>query len=126
MATPAWGIAGKTITPKSTTNTLKIDVVLNVSTSAADSNIVAALFQDAVANALAAASVYSGPAANDQTTLKQIKFTHYMVAGTTSEITFRVRIGPSAVATVTFNGSAGTRLLGGVLASSITITELRP
>jgi hypothetical protein len=54
-----------------------------------------------------------------------VKFRHKITAGTTSEITFKVRSGPSSAATVTFNGYGGNRYLGGVMASSITITEVQ-
>ena len=50
-----------------------------------------------------------------------------MVSGTTSATTFKVRSGSSSLVggTITFNGITGTsRLLGGVFASSITITEI--
>jgi hypothetical protein len=47
-----------------------------------------------------------------------------MTAGTTSETTFRVRAGPSNTTyTLTFNGYNSARYFGGVMASSITITE---
>jgi len=107
-------------TPTSADNILLITVTLIGSTSV-DSTITAALFIDADVNALAAAvAVGSG---NGQRTLV---FTHKMVAPSTSAHTFRVRAGPSSAATVTFNGNGGTRRLGGVAASSITITEYTP
>ena len=49
-----------------------------------------------------------------------------MVAGTTSETTFKVRFGGNASGTMTFNGRLGSRKYGGVFASSITITEYTP
>ena len=56
--------------------------------------------------------------------MKDIVFSHFMTAGTTSETTFKVRAGFNASGTTTFNGSGGARRLGGVFASSITITEI--
>jgi hypothetical protein len=53
------------------------------------------------------------------------EFTHYMAAGTTSATTFKVRIGAVTSGTITFNGIGSARKLGGVLASSITITEIK-
>jgi hypothetical protein len=47
-----------------------------------------------------------------------------MDAGTTSETTFKVRAGGEEAGTTTFNGVGGARKYGGVLASSITITEI--
>lgn len=68
------------ITPKSATNKLKIDVVLNLANSAAGNTLAAALFQDATAGALAAV----WHTANGANPL-QLNFTHWMTAGTTSE-----------------------------------------
>jgi hypothetical protein len=47
-----------------------------------------------------------------------------MIAGTTSAITFRVRAGNDS-GTYTLNGAGGVRKLGGVMASSITVTEYK-
>lgn len=109
------------ITPNSATNKLKIDVVLNFGfpTLAA---ITAALFQDTTTNALAAAN--NNRHHSTGTSPKQVSFTHYMTTGTTSETTFKVRAGASAAGTFTFNGWGGARRYGGVMASSITITEV--
>jgi len=111
------------ITPKASANRLKIDVVWIGASSAGSGIMAAALFQDSTTDALAAAVRVTTAASND---LMVINFTHYMTAGTTSSTTFRVRAGCSAAGTTTFNGSGGTRKYGGVLASSITITELQP
>ena len=54
-----------------------------------------------------------------------IPIKHYMTAGSTSAITFKVRIGGSSC-TVTFNGQSGGRIFGGVSASSISVTEILP
>lgn len=110
------------ITPKSATNKLKIDVVFNACHSAGVA-IIVALFQDTTANALAAAEVYAGFA----TDLRNIKFTHYMTSGTTSATTFKVRAGgqTGSAGTLTFNGTGSARKFGGVMASSITITEIK-
>jgi len=106
------------ITPTSTTNKLKIDVV--IFSSCADVYTSIALFQDATVAALAAGYRQSNSAPPGV-----IKFTHYMTAGTTSATTFKVRVGGSAGSTVTFNGYNSGRIFGGVTASSITITEIR-
>jgi hypothetical protein len=81
-----------------------------------------ALFQDAVANALAAVGDIGAAGTAAQT----ISLSHYVTAGTTSATTFKVRVGVNA-GSLTFNGSAAaTRRYGGVAASSITITEIVP
>lgn len=108
-------------TPTNASNILLIDVVINLSHSAIGYELMAALFQDSVADALAAASESRS---NGQHTVA-LNFTHKMVAGTTSAITFRVRAGAAQSGTTTFNGKGGGRLFGGVYASSITIREIR-
>lgn len=110
------------ITPKSTTNKLKIEVVILLANSAAGASVLtAALFQDSTAGALAAMShVASSPAYQTN-----IVFTHYMTAGTTSATTFKVRAGGNNAGTTTLNGHTGGRQMGGVMASSITITEIK-
>ncbi len=107
------------ITPKSATNKLKIEVVFNFAHSQA-SNVTIALFQDTTANALACAVEYP----DSINVMRQAVFTHYMTSGTTSETTFRVRAGRGGSGTTTFNGVATARKFGGVIASSITITEI--
>jgi len=106
------------ITPTSATNYLRIDVVCVMACAGADF-VTAALFKDATASALAANTI--SISANNPATLI---FSHYMAAGTTSSITFRVRGGNHDATTCTLNGVGGARLYGGVLASSITITEI--
>jgi hypothetical protein len=108
------------ITPTSATNVLLIEVTANVNASAVN-YITAALFQDATADALAAVAAYQEGAG--RATL--MNFTHRMVSGTVAATTFKVRIGTGGAATLTFNGEAGARKLGGVMASSITITEIK-
>jgi hypothetical protein len=110
----------RAITPAATGNKLRIDVVLHLAASVAGT-LTAALFQDATAGALAAGCQHVG--AGDQ--VRCVTFTHYMNAGTVSETTFKVRAGLSTAGTTTLNGADATRMLGGVLCSSITITEVK-
>jgi hypothetical protein len=108
------------ITPTSATNKLLIEVVFNYANSAL-AQVAFALFQDGTANAVAGVIGGRIEAAGVSDC---VTFTHYMTAGTTSPTTFKVRAGPST-GTLTFNGSAAARRFGGVMASSITITEIR-
>lgn len=109
------------ITPKSATSNLLIDVVWNGanSNSNAGNVIIVALFQDSVADALAASWVGSSTA-NFATSNS---FRHTMTAGTTAATTFKVRAGSYLPGTTTFNGNGGLRFFGGVMASSIVICE---
>ena len=109
------------ITPTSATNKLLIEVIWNGAQSV-HNNLSMALFQDDTSNALIAASAGAQTTSN---ILTQIKILHYMVAGTTSKTTFKVRAGSSGAATTTFNGNCGRRIFGGTLISSITITEIK-
>ena len=108
------------ITPKNSNNTLVIEVVFFGGSSAGTQDeFIVALFQDSTAGALAAGQVTQAGASR----MNAIKFTHEMTAGTTSETTFKVRAGYGVAGTTSFNGQGGSRVLGGVMASSITIKE---
>lgn len=109
------------ITPRSATSKLIIQVVACVTSNVTD-NICTALFQDATANALAALNSVNSVAG----WMLNHSYIHYMTSGTTSSTTFRVRVGANGGTTITFNGSGGARLYGGVMPSSITITEVVP
>lgn len=109
------------ITPTNASNILQIDVVLSLSNSAGAGTMIAALFRDATANALACGAQVQA----NSGVLTQVRITHRVTAGSTAATTFRVRAGFSTAATVTLNGALGARLFGGVIVSSITITELR-
>lgn len=109
------------ITPTAAANILKIDVVFNWATNA-NVHAIVALFQDSTANALAAVLDFTNSSFE---AAKPCTFTHYMTAGTTSSTTFKVRAGMESAATLTFNGVTAARKLGGVNASSITITEIK-
>jgi hypothetical protein len=111
------------ITPTNASSTLIIEVVFIGSTSAAGAiGFGVALFQDSTVNALAAVPVTSPSAGS----VINPQLRHKMTAGTTSATTFKVRAGANAAGTTTFNGSGGTRIFGGVAASSIKITEVLP
>lgn len=111
------------ITPKSATSTLLISVVFNCTCGAANYGTMA-LFQDSTAGALAAVSVLSANVSGAATYPYQMILNYKMTSGTTSSTTFKVRAGPGASDTMTFNGQSGARRLGGVMASSIIITEI--
>lgn len=107
------------ITPTSATNYLKITVVCNVSPGSAAAKTSCALFQDSTANAIASVN-----GEDDSANIINFVFTHWMVAGTTSATTFKVRAGYASAGTTTFNGRSSGRIHGGVMASSITIEEI--
>jgi Pgp3 C-terminal domain len=108
-----------TITPRSATSKLIIEVTAVISNSTVAA-VGLALFQDAGANAIACA-IWINPTASFANT---VSFRHVMTSGTTSTTTFRFRAGPSTAATLSFNGQTGVRVFGGVMASSIVIQEV--
>lgn len=111
------------ITPTSATNKLLIESVIHLAhSSAAISAMMLALFQDATANALAVAWELKLDSANG---ICQINLRHEMVAGTIASTTFKIRAGASGAGTTTFNGQAAARLYGGILASSLRISEVK-
>lgn len=109
------------ITPKSATSKLFIQSVVYLASSATGTFLTSALFQDSTANALAAATAYA--AYTNGGTLP-VCINYYMTSGTTSSTTFKIRAGARDAGTMTFNGTGGAQVFGGVSASSITITEI--
>jgi len=115
-------IITQAITPTSATNKLRIDCEINLSHSSASSVLTGALFQDSIANALSAGQL-------DEVTAgiqNRIVFSHVMDAGTTSATTFKIRAGGNQAGTLTVNGTGGVRRLGGVINTSLRITEYVP
>jgi hypothetical protein len=108
------------ITPTSATNLLDIEVILVIANATASQIMTVALFQDSTADALAAV---------ESTTIIDAPITiplrFRMVAGTISATTFKVRAGIGNSYTVTLNGFGGARKMGGVMVSSIKITEIQ-
>jgi hypothetical protein len=110
------------ITPTSATNKLRIDVNLHMSHSAANNQLVAALFQDGTVDALAVSGEFQASNAAENV----MTLTHYMDAGSTTTETFRVRAGSNQAGTTTVNGVSGSRRYGGAFCTSMTITEIGP
>lgn len=110
----------QSITPKSATNRLSIEVILYAAYSVVG-EVIGALFQDSTASALAANSATVA----GNSFLVQIKLTYDMAAGTTSATTFRIRAGGSTAGTITVNGTASARKFGGVTTSNIKVTEYK-
>lgn len=107
------------ITPLQSTSLLRVDVVAYASVNSANVNMVTALFRDATTNALAVSSVDIATTSG----LRCATITHWVSSGSTSATTFTVRIGNGGANAIYFNGGGGARKMGGVLSSTITITE---
>jgi len=109
------------ITPTSAANVLRVTSGSEAAANAGNLKITTALFQDAVANALAAVTQATGATLNLPliTTLS-----HVLLAQTTAATTFKLRIGLDSAGTLTFNGVAAARLMGGVMNSYLRIEEM--
>lgn len=112
------------ITPTDAANKLKVEVVALIACNTTFW-AVAGLFQDTTAGALAA-TFHFEPQTHGA---RVMVLTHWVTAGTTSATTFKFRAGPHTAGggnALTFNGNNAARQMGGVAASSITITEIVP
>lgn len=109
------------ITPTNASNILVIECEVAVWSYTANTTVTFALFQDATANALAMSAQY----VDNTNQAKTARLKHTMVAGTTSATTFRLRVGGASGGTFTFNGVNNTSYGGGILASSMTVTEYK-
>jgi len=107
------------ITPKDASNRLLIEAVC-LGAYSVTTTLTGALFKDSDADALAA-SLVKGPG----NYFVPMVLRHEMAAGTTNQITFKVRIGGADAGTYSFNGLQGARVMGGVAASSLRITEIK-
>jgi hypothetical protein len=109
-----------TITPTSAANLAQIqanaDLAAGVTTT-----IYQSLFQDAGANAIAAAR-HGNWGANVDGYTHPLDWTQ--VINVTAATAFKYRAGPGSAATVTINGNTGARKFGGVIASFLRVTEI--
>jgi hypothetical protein len=107
------------ITPLSAASKLKITVVADFANSLS-AHITTALFRDSTANAVGScfAVIQTANYGNS------LSFVVFVDSGSTAATTFKVRMGPDATSTLTFNGRSAAQLLGGSIASSITIEEI--
>lgn len=107
------------ITPKNSSNLLRIDAVVTIAGNTLGDTVAIALFQDS--NAASVAVTWHMLASDYGTTLP---LTFWMTAGTTSATTFKIRYGASS-GTAYINSRGGTRKYGGVSMTTITITEIK-
>lgn len=107
------------LTPVASANLLHIRAKLLLSSTAVV-HIIAALFQDATAGALAASAVYAA-ATN---VLLEVIIDHLMLAGTMSSTSFSIRAGGSGAATIRLNGVSGEGVFNGVGMSILNVDEL--
>lgn len=106
------------ITPTNSSNRLLIMVSMQISSGVAEHHITG-LFQDS-GHAIAMRAQYK----TTSTTALNETFIFEMAAGTTSETTFKIRIGGDGANTIYLNGNNNARLGGGVSMSTMTIMEI--
>lgn len=117
------------ITPKSSTNVLLVEAVINVAEKDNVQALTAALFRHTAPDAVAA--VYEDPSPADSalggfgTTSRQMVLRTTVPAGSTAPTSFRIRIGGNN-GDVVLNGSPGSTnsALGGRVISHLSVTEL--
>ena len=108
------------ITSTSATNRLRIEATMGMVSGSGAIDLVAGLFQDSTANALTANVISS----TGNFYVYPLSLSHEMAAGTTSSTTFKLRAGPAS-GTMYVNGKSSTRMLGGVSAVRLRITEIK-
>lgn len=106
------------ITPKSTTNRLRIEWDFMGAASTSAGHITVALFQDSTANALAVRS--SG---GDSAQIYSLYGSYEMAAGTTSSTTFKLNFGVDT-GTAYVNGNSSGRRFGSASAARLRVTEI--
>lgn len=104
------------ITAGSGANDMQFEIDLSVGHSVANTVVTASLHKDAGA-AIAAGCATPGATSS----VARATFVHRQTAATG---TYSVRAGGSAAGTTTVNGAGGSQLLGGVLNSTLKITEI--
>jgi len=110
-----------TITPKSSSNTLMIDLNVTFTIGGLAAYVLACLFKDSGTDAIAANINFI--AASTATNIITLRY--FESAGSTNSRTYKAGFGNSRGNTININGDAsGGRLLGGVAASSLTVTEI--
>lgn len=119
VITEGTAIMTATITPKSATNKLTIRAIVNIGGTAAAGSGVIAIFLQGSTNAIATAAI---PATLAYVSVCVVEAT--ITAGMTGAMTFQANAGPSPGNDIYINGTLGARLFGGVMLSSLSVTEV--
>lgn len=112
--------AALAFTPESASSTLIIDVWAYVSCLSSAVTMIAGLFVDSTASALAAGA--HDTSAADEIVL--IQFSYKVASASTSARTYKLRYGGDAGSGFRINGSGGAAKLGAVMKSGIRVTEV--
>ena len=118
--TEGFEVMNLNITPTSASNKLLIRAQAHVSPGA-NSLPTMGLFVGTTTDALASTFMHAFGSSDYP---RPMTLEHFMTSGSTSALTFRVRVGMNQSGTTTFNGRSGARFHGGSLASTLTIMEI--
>lgn len=113
-------ILSVSLTPKSTTNRIRLRFQGMFSSNTAPGTVAAAVFSSASASALRSTLATSPQVDYPQ----QIVLEHEYVPGTTAALTFTVRVGPISGVTIRMNGTSSARLFGGSLGATLVVEEI--
>ncbi len=106
--------------PTAIGNTIRVETTIFGAYSVA-AHVIAALFQDATANALSAISMQTTATNQDV----HLTLVYQFTAASTSATTLKLNVGGSTAGTFTLNGNAGASVFGGTATSSFRITEIK-
>ncbi len=110
----------RTFIPSSAANLLDVDAQLFLANNQANQAIVAALFRDSGANALASSRVSVASASF----VSAHNIRYRTLAASTSTTSFKIRGGSQSAGTTTFNGAAGGGIYNGTLNTFIEVREI--
>lgn len=108
------------LTPKSTTNRVRVRFQGEFSTNASPGSAAAALFTSASASAIASTLVTSPTADYAQPIVLEWEY----VPATTSPLTFSIRVGPISAITMKMNGTATSQFFNGTVAATLVVEEI--
>ena len=106
------------ITPRSATNRLVIEAQMHCSSGSPDTKSMC-LFKDSDSEAMRVAAGYNG--ANE---MINVQLSHEMIAGTTNQIIFKIRVGNTIGTTVYMNSNTNAARYAGLINSYVKVTEV--
>jgi hypothetical protein len=111
------------ITPKLATSRIRGRFQCEAAVDASGTTRIVAVFKDSDANALASA-FHTGSGSNDGVHGKPLVLEFEHSPATTSEVTYKVRVGVSTSDTLTISGENSARLLGGTCKATFVLEEI--
>ena len=116
-------IINVSITPRFATSVIMVKFVGQGQLATVD-NLVAAIFRDAIANAIVAQLV--GAEVGTSTGMRgNFSIIHQDSPATTSPVAYKVRVGPASAGTMRMNGNTSGRFFGGTSKAVLLLQEIR-